>query len=137
MGAQKKLLNQPRVGSAAVVIQNNRILLGIRAKEPNKGKWVLPGGKIKLFETIKDAVYRELLEETGMKCEIGKQVGVYEIIDDPHEHRIIVYNWAYPLEGEPKPSSDISELKFFSKSELSTLAVTPIVEMVLRDIGWL
>jgi ADP-ribose pyrophosphatase YjhB (NUDIX family) len=134
---KKIILTQPRIGSAAVVIKDNKILLGIRAKEPNKGKWVLPGGKIKLFETIKEAVSRELLEETGLQCEIGKQIGVYEIIDNPNEHRIIIYNWAYSVRGNLKPSSDISELKFFSKEELHSLELTPIVKRVLQDIGWL
>ena len=130
-------LTQPRIGSAAIVIKDNKILLGIRAKEPNKGKWVLPGGKIKLFESIKEAIFRELLEETGLHCEIGKQIGVYEIIDNPNEHRIIIYNWASPIGGSLKPSSDISELNFFSKSELTELGLTPIVKKVLQDIGWL
>lgn len=33
------------VGSAGVVVEDDKILLGIRNQEPNKGKWVIPEGK--------------------------------------------------------------------------------------------
>lgn len=36
---------------------------------PN-GKWKLPGGGLKYHETLKDSVYRELREETGLS-EVG------------------------------------------------------------------
>ena len=129
--------NFPRIGSAAIVLQNDKILLGIRAKEPNYGKWVLPGGKVKAFESIKDAISRELLEETALHCEIGEQIGVYEIITPSIEHRIIIYSWAHPIKGDLQPSSDISELRFFSKNELTKIELTPIVKKVLQDVGLL
>src|SRR4051812_43060202 len=45
----------PRVGSAVIVIDGESVLLGVRNKEPHRGKWVLPGGKIRPFESIDDA----------------------------------------------------------------------------------
>ncbi|KAL7464718.1 hypothetical protein ACHAXS_005059 [Conticribra weissflogii] len=43
-----------------------RYLLIQRGKEPNKGMWSLPGGKIESGERTLDAAKRELLEETGL-----------------------------------------------------------------------
>ena len=57
----------PRLGSALVVRKGDAILLGLRNKEPEKGKWVLPGGGVRPFETIRAAAHRELLEETGLE----------------------------------------------------------------------
>lgn len=96
-----------------------------------------PGGKVELFESLKETLRRELLEETNLTCEIGKQIGVYEIIDKPNEHRVIVYSWAQPVEGQLKPAADISELKFFPRAELKKIEISPVVKKVLADIGWL
>lgn len=43
-----------------------RYLLVQRGKEPNKGMWSFPGGKIELGERTLDAAKRELMEETGL-----------------------------------------------------------------------
>jgi len=85
----------PRVGSAVIVRDEaNRILLGKRNKDPQRGSWILPGGKIHAFESIAEAAARELQEETGLEIEVHKQFQVYEIIDPPNEHRIVIYSWA-------------------------------------------
>jgi len=53
----------PRVGSAVIVRDEaNRILLGKRNKDPQRGSWILPGGKIQAFESIAQAAAREDVE---------------------------------------------------------------------------
>jgi 8-oxo-dGTP diphosphatase len=115
----------------------NRILLGKRNKEPLRGSWVIPGGKIHAFESIAEAAVRELREETGLIVEAGEHFNVYEIINPPHEHRIVIYSWGRVLRGEPKASDDISELKFFELDELGDVPVTPLVRRVLMDAGFI
>jgi len=72
--------------------------------------------------------------------EIGKTIGVYEIVTPPDEHRVIIYQWAYYTSGHPVPSSDLEDAKFFSKEEVKALVndnlSTPLVTKVLQDIGW-
>lgn len=127
----------PRVGSAVILRIGDKILLGLRNKEPEKGKWVLPGGGIEPFESVREAAKRELMEETGLDIEVGEQVGVYEIIAPPGEHRVIVYSWATVKNGKLKPSSDSAEVRLFSKEELRVIEMTPLVRRVLKDTGWL
>ncbi|MDB5283306.1 MAG: hydrolase, partial [Bacteroidota bacterium] len=43
-----------------------KVLLIKRGLEPFKGSWALPGGFIKLDETLDEAAKRELVEETGI-----------------------------------------------------------------------
>jgi ADP-ribose pyrophosphatase YjhB (NUDIX family) len=129
--------NLPRIGSALLVRDEaNRILLGKRNKDPQRGSWVIPGGKIHAFESIAEAAARELREETGLIVEVGEHFDVYEIVNPPSEHRIVIYSWAKVVGGEAKASDDISELKFFELAELGDVPVTPLVKRVLIDAGF-
>jgi 8-oxo-dGTP diphosphatase len=124
----------PRIGSALLVQDEaNRILLGQRNKDPQRGAWVIPGGKIHAFESIADAAARELQEETGLTVEVGKLFKVYEIVNPPNEHRIVIYSWAKFVGGTPKASDDLSEVRFFRAEELGNIPLTPLVRQVLED----
>jgi ADP-ribose pyrophosphatase YjhB (NUDIX family) len=124
----------PRIGSALLVQdEKSRILLGQRNKDPQRGSWVIPGGKIHAFESIAEAAARELQEETGLTVEVGAQFKAYEIVNPPNEHRIVIYSWAKVIGGTPKASDDLSEVRFFSAAELSDIPLTPLVRRVLTD----
>jgi 8-oxo-dGTP diphosphatase len=127
----------PRLGAAVLVVDGGRILLGERAKDPMRGAWVIPGGKILPFEPMSVAAKREVREETGLEIKILRQFGVYEIVDPPEEHRVIVYFVAKPCGGLLFPSDDISDVRFFSPVELGRVRISPLVAQVLRDAGFL
>lgn len=46
--------------------EGSRVLLLHRNKEPNKGLWVAPGGKLERYEAPLECAIRELREETGL-----------------------------------------------------------------------
>ena len=46
---------------------NGELLLVRRAKEPGKGTLDLPGGFMDRYECAEEAVYREVMEETGLE----------------------------------------------------------------------
>jgi 8-oxo-dGTP diphosphatase len=124
----------PRVGSALLVQdESNRILLGQRNKDPQRGFWVIPGGKIQAFERIADAAAREIGEETGLIVKVGEPFNVYEIVNPPNEHRIVIYSWAKVVGGTPKASDDLLDVRFFSAEELQYIPLTPLVRRVLED----
>jgi ADP-ribose pyrophosphatase YjhB (NUDIX family) len=127
----------PRIGSALVVRQGDALLLARRDKEPNKGKWIFPGGKIEPFESIKAAARRELLEETGLHVHVDDQIGAFEIIRPPDEHRVIIFSWAHAVGGTLAPNDDVSELRFCTRAELAELDLSEIVAWVAAAIGWL
>ncbi len=122
----------PRIGSAVIVIDGESVLLGVRNKDPHRGKWVLPGGKVRPFESIDEAARREIREETGLEIEVEGQLGVWEIIEPPAEHRVIVYSIARLVGGTLKASSDLSDVRFWNIAELDTVDLTPTVRNVLR-----
>ena len=128
----------PRIGSAVIVRDEaNRILLGKRNKDPQRGSWVLPGGKIHAFESIAEAAAREIEEETGLKIELQGHFRAYEIINPPAEHRIVIYSWGRALGGIPKASDDLSDVRFVPVEELGNLMTTPLVHQVLSDAGFI
>jgi 8-oxo-dGTP diphosphatase len=57
---------QPRSGCGAAIVQDGRILLIQRLREPEAGAWGLPGGKVDWMETVEHAIRREVQEELGI-----------------------------------------------------------------------
>ncbi len=57
---------KPRVGCGAAIVENGKVLLVRRRREPEAGCWGLPGGKVDPFERVADAVAREIHEELGI-----------------------------------------------------------------------
>lgn len=134
----KRVDSVPRVGSAAIVVdEHGRVLLGLRSKEPNRGRWVLPGGKVEPFESIEKALCREVEEETGLIVEVTDQVGAFEIINPPKEHRLIIFSWARPVGGKLQPGSDLTDVRFVDAHEFESMDATDIVSRVLWRAGWL
>ena len=113
------------------------MLLARRGKEPNKGRWIFPGGKIEPFESIREAGEREVLEETGLHVDIREQIGAFEIIEPPDEHRVIIYSWAELVGGQLRPASDVTELRFCTREQIAELDLSELVARVAQSIGWL
>jgi acetyl-CoA carboxylase carboxyl transferase subunit beta len=130
----------PRLGSAALVTRDGKLLLVRRDKEPHRGKWVVPGGRVRRFEPLQQAASREVLEETGLRVSANRIAGVKEIIEPPHEHRVVVYWEAAWTGGDLRPGSDASAAVFASPAEIEALAaagqLTPTTVEAVRDF-WL
>lgn len=76
--AKKQGVHRYVVG--AVVAKNARVLLLQRPQEDFMGGiYELPSGKVEAGETLSDALYREIEEETGLKIEkIDKYLGHFD-----------------------------------------------------------
>ena len=59
---QREFPETPLVGVGAVVVNEGRVLLVRRGREPLKGQWSLPGGLVELGEPLAAGVVREVPE---------------------------------------------------------------------------
>ena len=64
----------PCVG-ALVHDDDGRLLVVRRGREPGRGLWSVPGGRVEPGESVGVAVEREVLEETGLHVTVGIRVG--------------------------------------------------------------
>lgn len=66
-----------RVAAYGLVVRDGTVLLTrVSARGFHTGLWSLPGGGIDHGESPRDAVVRELREETGLECTVGDLVTV-------------------------------------------------------------
>ena len=102
-----------RVAAYAVVIRDDRILLSRLAKRlTSKELWTLPGGGLEHGEDPRDAVVREVHEETGLDVQIGETAHVYSSHQtntwrqgrraDAHALRIVYDGWVPVDSPEPR-----------------------------------
>ena len=60
--------------SAVIFDRRGRLLLQQRS---DGGQWGLPGGSVEIGESLREAVAREVREETGLTVAVRRLVGVY------------------------------------------------------------
>ena len=107
------LPRRQRVGAYAVIIRHDRILLTRLAPHITRGElWTLPGGGLDHGEDPRDAVLREIREETGLEAEVGETARVYSAHlpatwrdgrrVDAHALRIVYDGWVAPDAPDPQ-----------------------------------
>ena len=118
----------PLVGVGAIIIEHGRVVLVKRGHPPLLGEWSIPGGVVEAGETLRDAAVREVLEETGLRVEVGVLLGVYDrILRDADErtlyHYVLIDFLCRRIAGEPQPACDAAEARWFTRHELGQLSL--------------
>ena len=99
-----------------MVEHDGRIVLLKRSIEPQKGKWVMPGGYVDRGETVTAAAAaRETMEECGIRVKIGDLVGVYSY---PGRIAVVVVYRAEYQSGELRPKDETLEATWFSRDDI-------------------
>ena len=119
--AQTQKPDEP-VSCAGAVVRDGagRLLLVLRANEPSRGRWSLPGGRIEPGESAEQAAAREVREETGLDVTIGALVcradlGPY-VVDDFA---------ATVVGGVLTPGDDALDARWVTLDEARALPLTP------------
>ena len=102
-----------------------KVLLIERGVEPYKGMWALPGGFMKIDETIEQCAARELMEETNLNNVYLEQFRVFSTVDrDPRERVITVAFLALvrPADYKLCAGDDASNALWFDVESLPPMA---------------
>ncbi|MFK5921888.1 MAG: NUDIX domain-containing protein [Verrucomicrobiota bacterium] len=102
-----------------------KILLIQRDIAPFEGEWALPGGFIRVGESLDDCARRELEEETGLKNVFLEQLYSFGKADrDPREHVVTIAYYALVnlIEHPPQAATDARNAAWFALDDLPELA---------------
>ena len=118
-----------KVGVGAVVFRGQDVLIIKRGKAPFEGHWSIPGGGLEHGETVKDAVLREVREETGLEIKI---LGLLDVFDglpsdrdgDFNRHVVMIDYICDWVAGEPVAGDDAAEAEFVT------------IETALARLSW-
>ena len=97
----------PKLVACSIVEMREGILLVKRDIEPQKGKWVIPGGYVDRGEQVDKAAIRETKEECGIDIAIERLLGIYSY---PGKVQVVVVYVAQPLNGPPRAGQETSEI---------------------------
>ena len=116
------------------------LLLVQRGKEPGKGTWAVPGGRMLPAETLKQCAERETLEETGLKI-TAQERGCYafHIRASPELQYVVVDVMAELAEegGVPRAGDDALAAAFVGREAFDALQVNEETRRLVTELGLL
>lgn len=129
MASKRQYPERPILGVGAIIADNGRVLLVERGHDPLKGVWSLPGGVVEVGEYLKDAVRREVREETGLEVEPVSIVEVFErIMPDASgrtEYHYVLIDYLCRVKGgRLQAESDVSDARWVPRADLRSYRIT-------------
>ena len=122
-----------QAAAAVVLREDGRLLLVRRGREPQRGRWSVPGGKLEPGETATQAAVRETFEETGVRVRAERELGVVRVPgggDLVYEVHDVAATY---LGGILRPGDDADAARWTALDELPGLSTTDgLLEHLVR-----
>ncbi len=120
--------DMPVPAVAAVIYRNDQFLLVKRRNPPSAGRWSVPGGVQEVGERTREAIRREVREETGLVVDVLNLMQTGDVIryDDDGRvayHYLILYYLAVPTAGSLQAGDDVSDVGWFTLEEAQALSL--------------
>ncbi|HET9730159.1 MAG TPA: NUDIX hydrolase [Acidimicrobiia bacterium] len=104
---------------------------------PRYDDWSLPKGKLDDGETDEDAARREVHEETGWQCTLGRELPQVSYVDRRGRDKIVRYWQMTPVDrGKWTPNDEVDEVRWIRSGETALLSYDVdrrLVTIVLGD----
>lgn len=124
----------PVVGVAVIVIDNERIVLGRRARGAYKGAWCIPCGYVEYDEEVRHAARREFREETGLLVEVGEVYTVHSNFHNPAMHSVGIWFRGTVRGGALRAADDVDEVAYMALNDLPANIAFPTDRLVLEQL---
>lgn len=149
MENKKKLSDYPQpsvtVDLVIFTFRDNdlKVLLIKRGVEPFKDKLALPGGFVKMDESLEDAAKRELREETGVAGVYLEQLYTFGDVKRDPRGRVITVSYMALVDSSDidiKASTDASEVEWVSAKKIDSMQLAfdhkRILKYALKRLKW-
>jgi len=123
----------------ALIYQGDSILLVQRGHEPLKGYWSLPGGGVETGELLKEALVREVREETGLIVEPTAVATLFERVmrderGSAEYHYVLVDYFCRVVSGLPRAGSDSTVVEWVPLAALDSRPLTQGTRQVIAAV---
>lgn len=120
---------------SVAIVRDGRTVLVERGRDPSKGLYAFPGGRVEEGETHEDAARREVMEETALAVADLKVLRDLVLFHDtePIEYRLRVFV-SHDTAGELRAGSDAASAGFFAVEELATLPLTETTRVIALEL---
>ena len=102
---------------------------------PAYGDWSFPKGKLDKGESFEDAAVREVVEETGLVCELGRELPSTWYIDGKGRLKLVRY-WAMRVVGiEPwAPNDEVDQRRWVTLDAAAGLLTYDHDRLLLAEL---
>ncbi|MCB5200371.1 NUDIX hydrolase [Loktanella sp. TSTF-M6] len=120
----------PRIAVRAVLVENDRLLM-VNAYKGRDDLWCAPGGGAEAHASLHDNLRREMIEETGLRVDIGPVCLVNEFHDPERDmHQVDIYFRCTVADAQidpewQDPEGIVTDRRWVTRAELTRLQVKP------------
>lgn len=121
------------VVTAAVIERDGAFLVTRRLVGTHlAGTWEFPGGKCEPGEPLEACLWREIREELGARCTVGREI--FSVTHDYADRRIELHFYACTLVDDPKPLLG-QEMRWVPRDQLAGLQFPPADDELIRRLA--
>ncbi len=127
--------SDPKVRAAGGVIwqvTDGVVRVGL-VHRPKYRDWTFPKGKVESDETDEQAAFREVLEETGLECVLGRELDSVSYVDSRNRPKIVRYWEMTVASGSFLPNDEVDRMRWASIAEAAGRLTYPHDRGVLES----
>ncbi len=122
------------VAVKGIIVNGDKVLLLKRSSMEDcyKNLWETPGGKINFGENLKEALKREVKEETNLDIEVFIPVNTWSFFRDDKSYVVGITFLCKPLSEKIRLSEEHVEYRWIAENELDELEMNENLRKELK-----